>query len=150
MSMGNPSIKDNVLVYAAVPELKNDGALTTGWMPVTNVIRLWGFVLVGGTDVTVDAAIQQAKDSSGTSAKALSKAASITQITALQDDRWCSIDVEVDAAAFDLANSFNHAGLVITCGDATGADVAGLLLGWVRHRPPTQLNAYAEKIEIAG
>ena len=151
MSMGNPSLAANTITYGAVPALVNNSTLETAWFPITNVIRIWAIVLLGVTDITVDAAIQQASASDGTGAKALSKPAGITQFTALNDGSWATIDVEVDALAFDLANSFNHAALMITVGNGSvGANVSGIVLAWVRHRPPTQhaLNLY--QVEIAG
>ena len=151
MSMGSPSFAANTIVYGAVPALVDAATLVTAWFPVTNVIRIWAIILMGVTDITVDAAIQQASASDGTGAKALSRAASITQLTALEDGSWATIDVEVTAAHFDLANSFNHAALKITVGDGSaGAYVAGAVIAWVRHRPPSQHASNVEQVEIAG
>ena len=151
MSMGSISLAANTITYGAVPALVDDATLVTAWFPVTNVIRIWAIILLGVSDIEVDAAIQQATDTSGTSAKALSRAASITQLADDDDGSWATIDVEVTAAHFDLANSFNHAALVITVGNGSvGSYVAGIVIAWVRHRPPSQHASNVEQVEIAG
>ena len=151
MSMGSPTLAANTITYGAVPALVDDGTLATAWFPVTNVIRIWAIVLLGVSDITVDAAIQQATDTSGTSAKALSRAASITQFTDANDGSWATIDVEVTAAHFDLENSFNHAALMITVGNGSvGSYVAGIVIAWVRHKPPTQHASNLYQVEVAG
>ena len=124
------------LLYAVMPQLVDNDTVETAWVPVTNANRILALISVGATDITVDAKIQQATDSSGTGAKDITGAA-ITQIAADGDNRVVSIDLE--ANHMDINNGFNHVQLQITVGNGSvGAYVAGqLVLRELRHRPPS-------------
>ena len=148
MSAGNSSFAARHKLVAAVPALVDNTTLATAWIPITDAWRVVAGILMGVTDITVDAKLQQATDASGTGVKDVSGAA-ITQFAATDDGKWATIDCE--ATAFDEVNSLNHVRLLITVGDGTaGAYVAGFLILPTRHAPPTQVANYVQQIEVAG
>ena len=146
--MKNRSLSDNALISMVAPGLTDAGSIDSGWLPMTNAVRAFFIILLGVTDITVDAKVQQATDSSGTGAKDVTGAA-ITQFTALNDGKFSTIDLE--AAALDHHNGFNHVRLLITAGDGTaGANLAAVIIRTCRHMPPTQVATYLEAIQVAG
>ncbi|MCB0048953.1 MAG: hypothetical protein KDE24_05320 [Caldilinea sp.] len=148
MSSGNATFHERNLVNFIAPQLLDNAAATSSWLPVSNSPRLTAIVQVGATDTTVDAKLQQATDSSGTGAKDITGAA-ITQIAGTGDNRFVSIDLATEN--LDLANGFDYVRLSITAGDGTtGAYAAAVIIQNARHMPPTQPAAYAEKVVVAG
>lgn len=148
MSAGNQSFAARHKLIAAYPGLVDNGTLATAYVPVTDSWRVVAGILLGATDITVDAKLQQATDASGTGVKDISGAA-ITQFSATDDNKHATIDCE--CTALDEVNSFNHVRLLITVGDGTlGGNVAGFLILPTRHAPPTQVAAYAQQVEVAG
>jgi hypothetical protein len=144
----NRTLSDRHIVSVIKPTLTNNASVNSGWLSMMDAARLFAIINVGATDITLDAKIQQATDSSGSNAKDITGAA-ITQYTATDDDKFASIDLE--AAALDLANNFNYVRLSITVGNgSTGAYVSAVLIRTARHQPPTQAAAYKEKIVVAG
>ncbi len=145
MSMGNRTFNEHYRCDAITPALVDDNTKSTGWIRVVGQ-RIVGLVLVGATDITVDAKLRQAQDDSGTNAKDITGAA-VTQFSGTDDNKWASIDV--DAARLDVNGNFTHVELLITVGDGTtGANVAGVLLQEVRHKPPVQPAAYKEAVHV--
>lgn len=145
MSMGNRTFDEHFRFDAIVPALVDDDTATTGWIRVIGQ-RIVGLVLVGATDITVDAKLRQAQDASGTGAKDIT-GAGVTQFSGTDDNKWASIDV--DAAKLDINNGFTHVELLITVGDGTtGGNVAGVLLQEARHKPPAQPTAYKEAVRV--
>lgn len=136
------------LVDDIPPQTLDDAAASSGWRDAGNSDWITAFVQVGATDITFDAKIEQATDSSGTGAKDVTGAA-ITQLTGTDDNKYVSIDLE--PAKLDIANNFNYVRLTLTAGDGTaGTTCSGLLMLCSRHQPPTQPAEYAEQILVAG
>jgi hypothetical protein len=147
MSSGNPTFHERNLVGYIAPQVVDDGSVDSGWLAIGNARRLTALIAVGATDTTVDAKLQAATDSSGTGAADISGAA-ITQVSATGDNRFASIDLDTSKLA---ATSNTHVRLLVTAGDGTnGAYVSAFVLRSVRHAPPTQPAAYAEKVVVAG
>lgn len=141
------SVHERFQIVASYPALTDDAALSTSWINAGDVTRIFGLVLVGATDTTTDAKLQQATDSSGTGAKDVTDAA-ITQVTSTGDNRHCSI--EVHPSKLDTANGFYWVRLTITAGNgSTGSNIAGVLMAEKRHQPVSQAAAYAEQIVVA-
>ena len=111
------------------PDSQAAGAASTGWVPVANYFAFLAVVQTGvlGTSATVDAKLQQAVDSTGTSAKDITGKA-ITQIVkATGDNKQALINVKPEE--LDTVNGFGFVRLSVTVGVAasqTSAQVLGL------------------------
>jgi len=139
---------ETYLVDDIPPQTLDNASATTAWRDAGDADWVTAFVQVGATDITFDAKIEQATDSSGTGAKDVTSAA-VTQLTATDDNKYVSIDLE--PAKLDIANNFNYVRLSVTAGDGTtGTTCSGLLMLCARHQPPTQPTEYAEQILVAG
>jgi len=146
--MRNRNLADNALISIIPPALTDASAVNSGWLSVQDAVRVFAIILLGATDITVDAKIQQASDSAGTGAKDVTGAA-ITQFTALNDNKFSTIDLET--ALMDHHNGFNHIRLLVTAGDGTlGANLSAVVIRSIRRKPPTQVAAYLEAIRVAG
>jgi hypothetical protein len=144
----NRTFPDRFLIDVIKPQLVNNASVYSAWLPMHDAVRLLAIINVGVTDITLDAKIQQATDSSGTGAKDVTGAA-ITQYTATDDNKYSTIDLE--AAALDINNNFTYVRLGITVGNgSTGAYVSASVIRTSRHMPPTQAAAYKEKVVVAG
>ena len=111
------------------PAAQAAGVVSTGWLSMANHHGLLALVQTGllGTSATVDAKLQQAVDSSGTSAKDITGKA-ITQIVkAAGDNKQALINVKPEE--LDTAGGFGYVRLSVTVGVAasqTSAQVLGL------------------------
>jgi hypothetical protein len=111
------------------PAAQAVGTVTTGWVSVANHHGFLSLVQTGvlGTSATVDAKLQQALDSSGTSAKDITGKA-ITQIVkATGDNKQVLINVKPEE--LDTVNGFGFVRLSLTVGVApsqTSAQMLGL------------------------
>ena len=105
------------------------GTVTTSWVSVANFHALVASIQTGalGTSATLDAKLQQALDSSGTSAKDITGKA-ITQIVkATGDNKQALINVKPEE--LDTVNGFGFVRLSITVGTAAslaGAQILGV------------------------
>ena len=103
------------------------GTVTTGWVSAANHHNLLAVIQTGvlGASATLDAKLQQAIDSSGTSAKDISGKA-ITQIVkASGDNKQALINLRPDE--MDTTNGFAFVRLSITVGTAASLASAQLL-----------------------
>lgn len=139
------------------PQLLTGATAVSGWLAMTDAVRLFTLINIGATDVKVDAKLQQATTSTGTGAKDIDGAA-LTQFAEDEGEQYASIDLE--AAALDINHGFAFVQLSITADPGpepeegqpawTGAQVEATLMRTCRHAPPTQPTAYKEKVVIAG
>ena len=127
-----PNAKGSELISVLAtidPASQAAGAASTGWVSVANYFGFLALVQTGvlGTSATVDAKLQQALDSSGTSAKDITGKA-ITQIVkATGDNKQALINVKPEE--LDTVNGFGFVRLSVTVGVAasqTSAQVLGL------------------------
>jgi len=111
------------------PVSQGAGSVATGWIPVANFHNFLAAIQTGvmGTAATVDAKIQQAKDSSGTGAKDITGKA-ITQIVKASGDNKQAL-INFRGEDLDNANGFSHVALSITVGAAASV-VGAQLLGF--------------------
>lgn len=102
------------------PANRTAAAYNTNWLSMIGHHRMQFIfrtgVLTAGS--TVDFAVQQATDSSGTGAKAIGVAKAITQLTQAGGDGNDTIVVNVDVEDMDQANNFTHLRGVLTIGTA--------------------------------
>ena len=127
----NQKPSEAVAVLARLDPVSQGAAtVATGWVAVKDYHRLLAVLMVGalGASATVDAKIQQASDGSGTGAKDLTTAKSITQLTPRTDaNKQVLINVEPDD--LDLDNNFTHIRLSVTVATAACL-IAALVLGF--------------------
>ena len=150
MSHGNPSFAANHLLYSIAPQLVDNNVVSTTFMPLADLVRLTAIINVGATDALVDAAIYESAVVAGTNPHKVADAEIVQLTKADGDDTVHTIDVEI--SKFGSAAGYRFAALTITvgAGDATGAMVAGHLIGLARNMPVTQPAAYEQEIEVAG
>ena len=106
------------------------GTVTTSWISVSNFHALVASIETGalGTSATLDAKLQQALDSSGTSAKDITGKA-ITQLTQAGGGSAKQVLINVKPEELDTVNGFGFVRLSITVGVAAslaGAQVLGV------------------------
>jgi len=102
------------------PANRTPAAYTTDWLSMVGHHRMQYIIRVGAltTGATVDFAVTQATDASGTSAKAIGVAKAITQLTQAGGDGNDTIIVNVDVEDMDQANGFTHLRGTLTIGAA--------------------------------
>lgn len=133
---------DHVAVLASInPSSQAAGTATSGWVSLADFRRALCEIDVGafGASATVDAKVQQATDTSGTSAKDVSNKAITQLLAAGGNNRQALINIAVDE--LDLANGFSCIQLSITVGTAATL-TAGRILGFTpRFAPPVDSGA---------
>ena len=127
--MSNTQLPESVAVLAAKAGTASNTPLETSYVSIANFDALMGaLVTVAPTDAeTLDFAIYQATDSSGTSAKIL-KAATQRAAHATNNDAKVIV-VGARKEELDMANSFTHVAVRCTTSGATGGVVGMFLLG---------------------
>jgi len=103
------------------------GAASTAWVPVANYFGLLAIVQTGvlGTLATVDAKLQQALDSAGTSAKDISGKALTQIVKATGDNKQALINVKPEE--LDTVNGFGFIRVTLAVGVAASVTSAQLL-----------------------
>lgn len=104
-------------------------AYTTDWLSMVGQHRMTYILRVGvmTAGATLDFAVTQATDSSGTGAKAIGTAKAITQLTQAGGDGNDTITVIVDVEDMDQANNFTHLrGTLTVAGAAVQCDLIPL------------------------
>lgn len=125
MSMYFPEV---AVVAAIDPQLVDDAAVTSDWASMADFDFIDFIVNIGATDITVDAKIQSADDSSGTNNTDISGLA-VTQLTASDDNKQVVLRVRSD----QVNSGDTHVAVVVTVGNGTtGAYVSAVGVG---HRP---------------
>lgn len=130
-----------VAVAAAIdPQLVDNAAVTSDWVSLANFHQVMFVLNIGATDITVDAKLQSADDSSGTNAADLTGLA-VTQIAATDDNTQYVLVVRADQVNPINAGD-THVALVVTVGDGTaGAYVSAVGLGFnAAHLPANELD----------
>ena len=105
------------------------GTVTTSWVSVANFHALVASIQTGalGTSATLDAKLQQALDSSGTSAKDITGKSLVQIVKATGDNKQALINVKPEE--LDTVNGFGFVRLSITVGTAAslaGAQILGV------------------------
>lgn len=132
----NVKISEQLALLGSIdPVSQGVGSVSTGWISAANFERYIAKVSTGvlGASATVDAKIQQATDSSGTSAKDVTGKA-ITQIVkATGDGKQAVIDLRTDE--LDTNGGFGYFRLTVTVGTAASM-VSGSVYGGVAKEYP--------------
>ena len=110
------------------PISQSAGTVTSGWVSAANFERFLAVLQTGvlGASATVDAKLQQATDSSGTSAKDITGKA-ITQIVKATGDGK-QVEINLRAEELDTNNAFNYFRLSVTVGTAASL-IAAVIYG---------------------
>lgn len=112
------------------PDAYTAATYTSDWVDASTFQQFMAIIEAGalGASATLDAKIQQATDSSGTSAKDVT-GKSITQLTqASPDDSDKQAIINLRPEELDLDNSFTHFAVSMTIATAT-SDASALILG---------------------
>lgn len=129
------------------PVSQGAGTVTTGWLSAATAHRFLAVIATGalGASATVDAKLQQAKDSSGTSAKDITGKA-ITQIVkATGDNKQAAINLRPEE--LDVNGGFAFFRLSLTVGTAA-SQVQAHVLGIVPRNAPASANNNADVAEL--
>jgi hypothetical protein len=139
------------IVGVVDPDAYSTGTQTTGWIDMADFEAVMAIVMAGtlGSSATLDAKLEQATDSSGTSAKDVS-GKSITQLTkASPDESDQQAVINMRREELDVQNGFTHVRLSLTVGTAS-SDAAGIVLGFMPRQGPASdqdLSSVAEIVQ---
>lgn len=134
------------LVGAIDPDAYSTGAQNTGWIDASQFANFLAMISAGtlGASATLDAKIEEATDSGGTSAQDVS-GKSITQLTKTgsDDDKQALINLRPD----ELSDGYTHFRVTMTVGTAS-SDAAAYVFGFdARYEPEDDLDSVAEVVE---
>lgn len=121
---------------------------STGWIDMGEFGKIMAVITAGdlGASATIDAKLEQAKDSSGTSPDDITGKA-ITQLTQAGGDSNKQAVINCKDDELDLANGYTHVRLSVTVGTAT-SDAGALVLGLDPRYGPASDNDAASVDEI--
>ena len=141
----NSKASELLSVLATIdPSNQAAGTATTGWISVANYLGFLAEVQTGalGTSATLDAKLQQALDSSGTSAKDIAGKA-ITQLTQAASGSNRQALINVKPEELDTVNGFGFVRLSVTVGVAASMTSAQLIGVNPRYAPADSQNQAA-------
>ena len=124
----NAKASELLTILATIdPVSQAAGTVTTGWLSVANHHGLVAVIQTGalGTSATLDAKLQQAMDSSGTSAKDITGKALTQIVKATGDIKQALINVKPEE--LDTVNGFGFVRLSLTVGVAASLASAQVL-----------------------
>jgi hypothetical protein len=144
--MPNPNVRpsDKIALLAKIaPISQGAGTASSGWVDASQYYNYLAVIQTGvlGASATVDAKIQQATDSSGTSAKDVK---SITQLVKASNDSN-EVLVNLRADELDINNGFNYIRVSATVGTAASL-IAALLFGVDPRYGATQDSSVAQTV----
>lgn len=120
------------VVAAIDPQLVDNAAVTSDWASMADFDFVDFVVNVGATDITVDAKVQSADDSSGTNNTDVT-GLSVTQLSATDDNKQVVLRIH----RTQLNTGDTHVAVVVTVGDGTtGAYVSAVGLGFQSNYQP--------------
>lgn len=134
------------------PDNYGTGNQTGSWVSAKDFQKYGAVVYAGdlGASATIDAKVQQATDSSGTSNKDIPNS-SITQLTKADSDDNQQVVIEFRPEDLDVAGGFDHVRIEFTVGTAS-SDAGMTLYGLCpRHGPASDQDASTvDEIVTAG
>ena len=132
----NLAPSQNITVAGKIaPVSQAAGSVSTGWIDAAEFSYICAIVQSGvmGASATIDAILQQATDSGGTGAKAITGAALTQLVKATDDNREAILEIREDA--LDLANNFRFVRLTVTVATAACL-ISALVLATHQRRGP--------------
>lgn len=127
------------------PDAYSTGTYTTGYIDMEQFANVMAIIQAGtlGTSATLDAKIEEAKDSSGTDVQDLSGKA-ITQLTQAGSDS--DKQAVINVAAEELSDTYTHVRVSMTIGTAS-SDAAAIAMGFdARYEPYAQASTVDEVV----
>jgi hypothetical protein len=126
--MFNTKPSEQLALLDVIPPQSSNTTVTTAWVNAGNFHSILANILVGvfGSSATVDAKMQQAVDSSGTSSKDVT-GYSITQLLAAGGNNREAV-INMRTSALDVSGGFGYVRLSVTVGTAATL-VSGTLHG---------------------
>jgi hypothetical protein len=137
----NARLAEQLTILATIdPVSQAAGTVTTGWLSAAQHERFLAVIQTGvlGASATVDAKLQQALDSAGTSAKDIPSKSLVQILKAAGDSKQAEINLRQDE--LDLLNGFAYFRLSLTVGTASSLVSALVLAGVARNYPASGLN----------
>jgi len=130
---GNPAEREAVLVQKV--GTANSTPLVSSYVSAKNVEQIMGLLLTGDmASETIDFAIYQATDTSGSNAKVLKAITQLAASATANDNAIVKIGATCDE--LDVANSFSCVAVRAVTGGATGGTVGMCIIGSpVRYGP---------------
>lgn len=114
-------------------------SVNSDWVDMRKFEEAMAVAMLGATDRTLDALVQEARDSSGTGAQTLS-GKTATQLTATDDNKVVVFNVKAEELT-QTPNQYTHVRLVVTSGSGgTTTSVAGVVLGKLPKHGPASDN----------
>lgn len=147
MSIPNVRPSGRATVLAVLNPVSQAAAtVTSGWVSMETLQNVLAVLQVGalGVSATVDAKIQQAKDSSGTGAKDITGKA-ITQLTQAGTDSNKEVLINVDADELDVNGAFTHVRLSVTVATAACL-ISAIVLGFDARYQPASHSATVDEV----
>ena len=146
----NPNAKGSELLAILAtldPASQAAGTATTEWVSMTEFHDLLAIVQTGslGTNATVEAKLQQAKDATGTGAKDVVGKALTQIVKATGENKQALINFSPDN--FDLANDYAFVRLSVTVG-AAASQISAQILGVNPLNSPADAANQAEVIQV--
>lgn len=143
MNFTNAKVSEVMSLLATFDPISQAAAtVTTGWVSMADMDRLLAILQTGvlGASATVDAKLQQAKDSGGTGVKDITNKA-ITQIVKASGDNKQAL-INLNQSDLDVTGGFYYVRLSITVGVAA-SQIAASLLGIPSYEPAAPFNQAA-------
>ncbi len=130
------------VVGAIDPDVLTATTHDSGWIDAKDFHNFLAVIMVGtlGASATVDAILQQASDSSGTGAKAITGKA-ITQLTDAGSDDDSQALINLRPEELDRANGFTHFRVRITVAAASCDGAAAIFGCGPRYGPASDYDA---------
>lgn len=142
--MALETLYEQLAVVATIaPQLANDTSLVSDWVDMSEARELLFVVQAGTTDTTINAKLQAATNSSGTSAADITGKA-ITQLTATDDNSQALIHIRAD----EVPAGKSHVALVVTVGNGTTGGLVSAIGVASRLRYSDPGNDLASVVEI--
>lgn len=138
-------IEINEAIEPLHPANRAAAVYNTDWLSMSNHQRAIFLLITGAMNqgATVDFAVQQATDATGTGVKALTPAKAITQLTQAAGDGNDLVGVEVRSEELDVNGGFNYIRGVLTI-DTAAVYSAVLPLRHVPNYPPVPVDEWTE------
>lgn len=145
--MSNKQLAEDVAVLAATQGTASSTPLVTSYADAKNVDTIMLVASLGNMAAeTIDVALYQATDTSGTSAKSLKAATQLAAHATNNDNKIVVVSVRKEE--LDLANGFDCVAGRIVTGGATGGTCGLTVLGGdLRYGPASAVDA-AEVVEV--
>ena len=143
----NALVSEQVAVAGRIkPDAAAAGTYTSGWIPIATYGALLAIVSAGdlGTNATVDAKLQQARDASGTGSKDVAGKAIVQMTQAGTDKSNKDVLINIRAEELDRNGGFTHVRLSLTVATAA-SDVGAIILGLSPRFKPIQQGASVDQ-----